>query len=95
MSPGFKLSGESVRIFYVAPGHRGDAVFEKWIGTVRNSCHPLELEPAFPKGHGGTSVPRVEGTGLVELSQMFGAAPDVSQGGGQNSPPQPQPPAWS
>jgi hypothetical protein len=47
--PDFKLSGEAVRIFYVVPGHRGDAVFEKWIGRVRNSCHPLERNPVFPK----------------------------------------------
>lgn len=47
--PGFRLSRDSVRIFCVAPGHRGDAVFGKWKGRVRNSCHPLEPDPAFPK----------------------------------------------
>lgn len=38
-------------------------------------------------------MPRVEDTGLVEVSQMFGAAPDVSQGGGNTllSIPSPQP----
>lgn len=34
-------------------------------------------------------MPRVEDTGLVELSQMFRAAPDVSQGGGNTLLPQP------
>lgn len=36
-------------------------------------------------------MPRVEDTGLVEVSQMFGAAPDVSQGGGNTLLPIPSP----
>lgn len=34
-------------------------------------------------------MPRAEDTGLVELSQMFGVAPDVTRGGGQDYPPYP------
>lgn len=52
----FKLSGESVKTFSVAPGHRGDAVFEKRIRRVQNSFHPLELNPSFPKTVGDTEA---------------------------------------
>lgn len=51
-------------------------------------CVPKDRE-----GHGGTSVPRVEGIGLVELSQMFGAgaAPDVTRSWGRTLLTTPQP----
>lgn len=56
-----KLSRDSFRTFYVAPGHRGDAVFGKWKGRVRNSGHPLEPDPAFPKTVRDMETPQCHG----------------------------------